>query len=151
MSRGERQTKESIEFIERLTDACGSARAADIKRLLGITYQTAKNYLNGRLPHPEILIKISEETGCSIDWLLTGRGNKMVRPYDPARMPSTPAELRMFVESVFEDVVTDIGEERQKTYVLRPDNLVSEKVLENSNTLSEKSEIWEHRDSKSGK
>lgn len=65
-------------FSERLKAAFGTEKPADIARKLSITYQGAKNYLSGRIPSPETLVEISRSTGCSIDWLLTGRGAKVV-------------------------------------------------------------------------
>lgn len=137
MSRGERETKDSIEFIDRLTEACGSAKVVDIQRILGISYQTAKNYLNGRLPHAEILIKISQRTNYSIDWLLTGQGNKLARAYVPTEMPTTAGELKRFVKAVVEEVVSDEQNKRLKTYVLKTEEMMSEKVLTEVSTFSE--------------
>jgi transcriptional regulator with XRE-family HTH domain len=138
MSSGNRQTKDSIEFIDRLVEACGSAKAADIQRLLGITYQTAKNYLNGRLPHPEILIRISERTGHSIDWLLTGRGVKLLQSEGQTDMPVNAGQLKGFVREVFVEMMSEPQGELLRTVVLSPEHLLSEKVLERSSTFSDR-------------
>ncbi|MCP9496262.1 MAG: helix-turn-helix domain-containing protein [Pyrinomonadaceae bacterium MAG19_C2-C3] len=64
------------EFTKRFIAACGSSEPAEIARNLGIPYQSAKNYLQGRLPATEVLLTIVEKTGVSLDWLITGRGPK---------------------------------------------------------------------------
>ena len=43
---------------------------------MGKTYQAVKNYVEGRIPAVDVLIEISDSTNCSIDWLVTGKGEK---------------------------------------------------------------------------
>lgn len=64
-------------FVSRLIEACGTAEPAEIARRVNVSYQGAKNYLEGRLPTTEVLIGISTSTGVSIHWLLTGEGPKL--------------------------------------------------------------------------
>jgi transcriptional regulator with XRE-family HTH domain len=66
-------------FPARLQEACESDEPARIARKIGIPYQTVKNYLAGRLPKPDVLVKISDATNVSIHWLLTGEGEKRLR------------------------------------------------------------------------
>jgi len=48
---------------------------AVIARRLGIPHATVRNYYqDGRLPAPEVLIKIAAVTGISLNWLLLGTG-----------------------------------------------------------------------------
>lgn len=63
------------DFIERLRKAFGHASMADVARRLGIPHATVRNYYQGRLPAPEVLIKIANETGVSLNWLLAGTGD----------------------------------------------------------------------------
>lgn len=50
---------------------------AEIARRLGLTHGTVRNYVTGeRLPAAEILIKIVTATNVSLNWLLTGNGDK---------------------------------------------------------------------------
>lgn len=65
-------------FGERLKEAFGTDKPAEIARKLGITYQGAKNYLEDRIPSAETLLDISNSTGRSIHWLLTGHGPRLV-------------------------------------------------------------------------
>jgi transcriptional regulator with XRE-family HTH domain len=69
-----------LEFGKRFADACGTNKPAEIERKFGISYHTAKNYLEGRLPSPEMLKEIKSLTGVQIDWLLTGEGSKFSEP-----------------------------------------------------------------------
>jgi hypothetical protein len=95
---------------------------------LNISYQAAKNYLRGRLPNTEILMIISERTGVSIDWLLTGRGKKFVadRVSEGALIPTGHADA--FVRKICVEVINErFGGERQpKIVVLQPEDVRSE-------------------------
>lgn len=64
----------SDSFKERLAQAFGFATMAQIARRLGIPHATVRNYFGGRLPAPEVLIKIANETNVSLNWLLIGVG-----------------------------------------------------------------------------
>jgi transcriptional regulator with XRE-family HTH domain len=61
-------------FVERLRAAFGGASMAVVARRLGIPHATVRNYYQGRLPAPEVLMKIADETGISLNWLLMGTG-----------------------------------------------------------------------------
>src|SRR6187397_594971 len=63
------------DFVERLNKAFGNESMARVARRLGIPHATVRNYYLGRLPSPEVLIKIADETGVSLNWLLMGRGD----------------------------------------------------------------------------
>src|SRR5688572_28851155 len=62
------------EFSKRLQEAFGFATMAAVAKRLGIPHATVRNYYNGRLPAPEVLIKIANETNVSLNWLLIGAG-----------------------------------------------------------------------------
>ena len=61
-------------FQERLGRIFDYASMADIARRLGLPHATVRNYFGGRLPAPEVLIKIADVTNVSLNWLLTGKG-----------------------------------------------------------------------------
>lgn len=63
------------DFIERLHKAFDNASMADVARRLNIPHATVRNYYQGRLPAPEVLIKIANETSVSLNWLLAGTGD----------------------------------------------------------------------------
>ena len=61
-------------FSSRLKKVFEFATMADVGKRLNVPHATVRNYYHGRLPAPEILIKIANETGVSLNWLLTGKG-----------------------------------------------------------------------------
>ena len=61
-------------FRERLNKVFNHASMADVSRKLKIPHATVRNYYLGRLPATEVLIKIANETGVSLNWLLLGQG-----------------------------------------------------------------------------
>lgn len=65
---------ENREFVERLNKTFEGATMAVVAKRLGIPHATVRNYYHGRLPAPEVLIKIASSTGVSLNWLLLGRG-----------------------------------------------------------------------------
>lgn len=62
-------------FSKRLQETFGFATMATVAKRLGIPHATVRNYYNGRLPAPEVLIKIANETNVSLNWLLAGTGD----------------------------------------------------------------------------
>jgi transcriptional regulator with XRE-family HTH domain len=66
------------EFSKRLQRAFDYASMADIARRIGVPHATVRNYFGGRLPAPEVLIKIANQTSVSLNWLLTGKGEMLV-------------------------------------------------------------------------
>lgn len=72
-------TKKDADFVNRLTLTFDSASMADVARRLKIPHATVRNYYKvGRLPAPEVLIKIARETGVSLNWLLLGSGDRYI-------------------------------------------------------------------------
>lgn len=65
-------------FAKRLQLAFGGATMAGVARRLDLPHATVRNYFQGRLPAPDVLIKIADATGISLNWLLTGRGEMFV-------------------------------------------------------------------------
>ena len=119
-----------LEFASRFADVCGTAEAAKIQRLLNIPYQSAKNYLSGRVPNPHVLVLISERTHCSIDWLLTGRGKKFLpsRPHDDTPLSAGQIDE---VRSICVEVINEMnGTIRTGSRIVRlqSSELMSEKV-----------------------
>lgn len=62
------------DFVLRLDRTFEHESMADVARRLGIPHATVRNYYQGRLPAPEVLIKIANVTNVSLNWLLTGKG-----------------------------------------------------------------------------
>jgi transcriptional regulator with XRE-family HTH domain len=81
-SMSSKQSTNVKDFPARLAEALDTDEPAEISRRLGISYQAAKNYLEGRLPSAEVLIAIAEQSDYSLNWLLTGKGGKKVAASD---------------------------------------------------------------------
>jgi|SRR5436190_15021759 len=120
------------DFINRFIEACGTSKPSAIADLLGLRYQTVRNYLNGRLPAAPVLITISEKTFCSIDWLLTGCGKKFL---DGGSRPGTPVPARQIeaiARRVFVEVINEMNVNQdtaqQKIVRLQSSELMTEKV-----------------------
>jgi len=63
------------DFVLRLDRTFEHEMMSDVARRLGIPHATVRNYYQGRLPAPEVLIKIANVTNVSLNWLLTGKGD----------------------------------------------------------------------------
>lgn len=129
MSSAKKNKSRNLAFADRFAEACGTGEPARIQRLLNISYQAAKNYIEGlRYPSTEILIIIAERTGCSIHWLLTGGGKKFVRDDRPHGTPLTAGQTEEFVRRVCVEVINErFGSQGQpKVVVLPPASLREE-------------------------
>jgi transcriptional regulator with XRE-family HTH domain len=72
------------DFVLRLRKTFDNETMAVVARRLGIPHATVRNYFKeGRLPAPEVLMKIAAETGVSLNWLLMGRGEMFVGDMEP--------------------------------------------------------------------
>ncbi len=125
---------DNAEFIRRFIAACGTSRPAEVARLLGIPYQSAKNYLNGRSPSAAALLLISECTSCSVDWLLTGRGKKFLDDVPPQDTPLPARQLEAIARRVIVEVINEMNVSQetaqQKIVRLQSSELMSEKVMD---------------------
>jgi transcriptional regulator with XRE-family HTH domain len=77
------------DFTERLKQAFNYATMAEIARQISVPHATIRNYFQGRMPAPDVLIKIADSTGVSLNWLLTGKGAMYLageRPIDLDRL-----------------------------------------------------------------
>lgn len=63
-------------FGNRLLEAFQGASQTEIARQLGLSNPAITNYVEGRIPPAETLIKIASLTGYSIHWLVTGEEPK---------------------------------------------------------------------------
>lgn len=139
MSREKLTILQKNQIVARFIEVCGSAEPAKIKQLLNISYQAARNYLNGRLPTTEILLAVAEYTPYSVHWLLTGEGNKFVQdgPVEDTRIPTDETRVREICVEAINEYMAAQREAGSKIYVLPPDKLKTEKAAETT-ALSEK-------------
>ena len=133
---------ENLEFVNRFVEACGSSQPADIKRLLGVSYQAAKNYLEGRLPDSNVLTVIARKTPYSINWLLTGEGEKFAENAPREDTLLLSGKLQEFVRRECREIINEMlssqNENAQhKTVVLMSEKIKAEKVMGEATTLSE--------------
>jgi hypothetical protein len=136
---------ENLEFVNRFVEACGSSQPADIARLLDISYQAAKNYLEGRLPDSNVLTVIAERTPYSIHWLLTGQGDKFIEVAPREDTLLLSGKLQEFVRRECREIINEMlssqNENAQsKTVVLSAEKIKEEKVMDESATFSENSD-----------
>ena len=142
MSRRNSTFVENSGFVFRFVEVCGTTEPAKVARLFKISYQSAKNYLAGRLPNAYVLQLIAETTPYSIHWLLTGEGEKFVNLNEEAQFFELTDEIRDFIKDVCLEAINCVSVEvktdkLEKVFVLSPDKIKQEKVLE-VNELSEK-------------
>lgn len=134
---------ENSEFKKRFIEVCGTSQPQEIAKILGISYQAAKNYLEGRLPASNVLRVISDKTTYSVHWLLTGEGAKFVEIGQKKGEPLLSDEMRAFVRHECMEVVKELLgnlEEMppQKIVVLTSKNIKEEKVTDEAVTFSAK-------------
>ncbi|NOT47121.1 MAG: helix-turn-helix domain-containing protein [Acidobacteria bacterium] len=72
------------DFTERLKKAFDNASMAEVARRIDVPHATVRNYYQGRMPAPEVLIKIANQTHVSLNWLLTGTGPVFIGDARPA-------------------------------------------------------------------
>ena len=136
-------SEEKKVFVERFVEVCGTSEPAKIQRLLDISYQAAKNYLQGRLPDSYVLRTIAQRTPYSINWLLTGVGEKLVSTPAELDTPLSARQIRDLIRSECVEVINEILGSReatqQKVVVLPSGSLKSEKVKESSAIPDKKS------------
>ncbi|MEO8650305.1 MAG: helix-turn-helix domain-containing protein [Acidobacteriota bacterium] len=86
------------DFAERLRQAFDFGTMADIARRIDVPHATVRNYFHGRMPAPEVLIKIANETNVSLNWLLIGKGEM----YTSGRVPDIGKLLEAGIESIID-------------------------------------------------
>lgn len=134
MSSRNSSDDENFDFIGRFVEICGSSQPAKVARLLNISYGSAKNYLNGRLPDSSVLTNISNQTPYSIHWLLTGKGKKFVEKSIGEDTLPLSDQLREFVRRECRELINELLNSRNeaaqsKTVVLTSEQIMEEKVL----------------------
>ena len=142
MSSKKLEILENFSFVERFIEVCGSNQPNEIARLLNISYQAAKNYLQGRLPDTKVLVTITEKTPYSINWLLTGQGDKFTKNSLTQDTITLSDQMRTFVREICMEVLTEMlstqkTSTQQKVVVLTPEKIKIEKILDESVVLSE--------------
>lgn len=141
MSSGEQQLDKDSGFPLRFIEACGTSEPVRIQRLLDVSYQAARNYLNGRLPEPRVLIKLAQNSPYSIHWLLTGTGEKFVRTTYEEDTPLLARQISALIKQEVAGAVSEIlGQQHNaqpRTIVLKAGDIMSEAIKDPSKALSD--------------
>lgn len=136
-------------FIDRLVEIGETNQPAELAQRMDISYQAARNYLNGRLPETNVLMSISEKTKCSIHWLLTGKGEKIISARENLNTLILPDQIKTFIRQeclkIFDELFTLPSESvqpeqiigGQKIIKLASDKIRLEAVKDKSTTFSE--------------
>jgi hypothetical protein len=134
MSREKLTIVEKSAITQRFIEVCGSEEPVFIKQLLKISYQAARNYVNGRLPTTEILVAIAEYTPYSIHWLLTGQGDKFVGARRVEDTQLLTGAMRASVREVCVEVFQELTEAQKaagsKVVTLGSNKVKSEKTVD---------------------
>lgn len=128
-----REHEQIANFRIRFTEVCGTSEPARIQRLLDISYQAAKNYLDGRLPDSRVLITIAERTPYSLHWLLTGGGEKFAIPARTDDTLPLAHQISALIRQEVEDAVGQAlskapSEAGSRRIILSPEDVLSETV-----------------------
>jgi len=141
MSSEKIETKKKF-YIERLIEICGTKQPNELAQILDISYQAARNYLNGRLPDASVLLKISERTSYSIHWLLTGEGEKFVLSRNSQDMFTVSEMMKTYIREqcleVFQELFVKQEEYSQEKIVkLTVNQIKSEKKIGEFSSLTQ--------------
>lgn len=84
---------ENLSIGDRLILLIGDESISSFARRAGVSEGILRKYITGSNPGGDILIKISEASGCTTDWILTGkqpmfRSGSIAFEIDPAGNPS---------------------------------------------------------------
>jgi transcriptional regulator with XRE-family HTH domain len=79
----EKETDVSFsERLLRLISEKANGKPARFAKKAGISHTAMFNYVEGRLPAPDILVRIRDTYGVNVDWLLTGKGEPYSVPVE---------------------------------------------------------------------
>lgn len=137
MSSEKTDIEEKKFYVERLTEICGTKQPIELAQILDVSYQAARNYLNGRLPEANVLLKIAERTGYSVHWLLTGEGDKFVLKQDNLDTIIVSDQMKTFVRQQCLEVFTELFENQEinsqeKVVKLTSNRIRAEKKIDES-------------------
>jgi repressor LexA len=114
---------------QRIREAFNNQPTKEIANKLGLSYHAVRNYLRGRIPSGVKLIEISQLTGCSIHWLLTGEGEKRVAGPSASEIP---VNLAPHVKDRLSGLAAQTGREiSEQAAELIIEGLISRGVLAN--------------------
>jgi phage repressor protein C with HTH and peptisase S24 domain len=72
----------SLGFADRMRQALRGRPPANVARAIGVPAQTMDRWVKGRMPKADDALKIADELGIDLRWLLTGEGEMGEAPPD---------------------------------------------------------------------
>lgn len=100
-------------FEDRLRESFTDSGLPEIAKMLGVNYHTLRNWAKERNDIPRAtLIKIADSTNISLNWLLTGRGEKYSNP-----------QQRIGLEEMFEVRMREIARDEVKSVLAARDEI----------------------------
>ena len=60
--------------LQKLVNKLAGGKYTVFAKSCGIPHSTFQNYMNGRMPHSDHLLRIHDKYGVDLNWLLSGRG-----------------------------------------------------------------------------
>jgi repressor LexA len=112
----------------RIQKALGNEKATVIADKLGITKQSVYRWRDGEMPGLDNLAKISESSGTSLHWLLTGRG-----PIRVGLAASYEGEQEQFIPVYFEagveKIINDLAEQNARDLSEQVRELATEALI----------------------
>ena len=85
---------------------------------LQVTQPAVSKYLQGRIPPPNVLLRLADLAGTSIEWLLTGKENmskgkvseKAGDYHTPSVIPHTFQSLPLDIQSKLSELITSLAQ-----------------------------------------
>jgi predicted transcriptional regulator len=71
-----------------------------LAKILNITQPAISKYLNGRVPPPYVLLQLSNLSGMSIEWILTGNKEAIIKKNIISEKPGEYLTEKTFVEKL---------------------------------------------------
>lgn len=142
MSSEKNKNEKNLAFAARFAEVCGTSEPARIQRLLDISYQAARNYLNGRMPDARVLLTIAQSTPYSIHWLLTGKGEKLASATSSEDTPLLARQISALIKQEVAGAVSEIlGQQEHnaqpRTIVLKAADIMSEAVKDETKIFTD--------------
>jgi transcriptional regulator with XRE-family HTH domain len=106
-------------FNEAVTLAGVESTQKALSKLLGVSEVMIWSYRNGeKLPRMAMALKMADEFGVSIDWLLQGRGDPIHRELPDTSLNCTTKPLRKSTKAIVDFVEALTESERKKALKL---------------------------------
>jgi chromosome partitioning protein len=89
-----KSSEKQSSFGIRLKKAFHGAQNKEIAVRLGVSNAAVTTYVQGRIPPPDVLLRIHRLTGCSLHWLMTGEGPEEAKSTAYSQQLSSHCESR---------------------------------------------------------